>query len=43
VHRSYLIAGETQIGLMELSKLAPVYQKTSLREFFFSMRLQRVV
>jgi hypothetical protein len=36
----YLIAGETQIGLMELCYMAPVHIQKPLREQMYSMRLR---
>jgi hypothetical protein len=38
--RPYLIAGETQIGLMELCYMAPVHIQKPLREQMYSMRLR---
>jgi hypothetical protein len=41
--QSYLIPGESQIGVMELSRMAPVDGESPLREFMYSIRLERAV
>jgi hypothetical protein len=41
--QSYLIPGESQIGIMELSRMAPVDGESPLREFMYSIRLERAV
>jgi hypothetical protein len=41
--QAYLIPGESQVGVMELSRMAPVDRESPLREFMYSIRLARAV